>query len=535
MERTVIPNGNPNRIALNYSRRSKEGGRSVERQEQDGLKRATELGCGSAELYSEWVSASQFSQKSRKEWLALIQRIEGLAEDIRSGREYVVLLWMEDRSARYYAEAGEFIKECKRVGLTRIVLPSDEYDFNDPEHEAKFMGEVLQAQREVAKMSRRSRAAKLESAENGERHYGGSREFGDRGKRRVVDGDGNWRVVPIVSFEQALTEQQWIQEATDRFLAGDSLRGIRLNWTARGIRTTTGKPFTNQSLRKLLLSPRLVGKRVHRIYREQNGKQVLVSETLYDSNDYAIIVEYEKWLAVKELLTDESRTTNLRGGTAKHELSGLLLCGICKHRMYTKWRGGKVLYRCVPDPSKGSCGKVSRLAEGVEWLVEQALFLAVEENPAYDEATKGLDGDDPTRPILERLAVNRARLDGLKAKEDAALELELDGKEDEARRLTATIERLRTKYESDSDRDRQELARLRGQQVQERIPRNLRKVWPSLSIDRRRAILRAVFDGMGKVIELHPTNSGRRTLDPDAVKIVPQTPVSQSDSATQDQ
>jgi hypothetical protein len=126
-------------------------------------------------------------------------------------------------------------------------------------------------------------------------------------------------------------------------------------------------------------------------------------------------------------------------------------------------------------------------------------------------------------------------LDGLKAKEDAALELELDGKEDEARRLTATIERFRTKYESDSDRDRQELARLRGQQVQERIPRNLRKVWPSLSIDRRRAILRAVFDGMGKVIELHPTNSGRRTLDPDAVKIVPQTPVSQSDSATQDQ
>jgi site-specific DNA recombinase len=521
MERVLIPGGNTNFVAITYNRRSREGGRSVERQEQDGTKIATDLGCGVVEQYSEWVSASQFAQKSRKERRALISRIEGLGEEIQAGAQYVVILWMEDRSARYYVEAGEFIKVCKSVGLTRIVLPSDEYDLSDPEHEARFMGEVLQAQREVAKMSKRSRRAKLEAAENGHRHYGGSREFGDRGKRRVLDEDGNWRVVSIVSAEQARTEQLWIYEAADRLLAGDSLRGIRLDWTDRGILTSTGKPFTNQSLRKLLLSPRLVGKRVHRLYKEQGGKRVLVSESLYDSDDYPKILELEKWLAVKELLTDESRTTNLRGGTPKHLLSGLILCGICKRRMYTKLRHGSVLYRCVPDRSAGSCGKVSRVAEPVEWLVCESLFQAVEQNQAYDDATKGLDNGDPTRPILERLAVNRARLDGLDAKEEEALELELDGKEDEAARLTATIDRLRARYDSDMERDRQALSRLRGRQVEEQIPRNLPAVWPDLSLDRRRAILRAVFDGLGKRLELHPTNAGRRTLDPDAVKIVP--------------
>jgi len=33
-------------------------------------------------------------------------------------------------------------------------------------------------------------------------------------------------------------------------------------------------------------------------------------------------------------------------------------------------------------------------------------------------------------------------------------------------------------------------------------------------------MLRAVFDGLGKRLELHPTQSRRRTLDPDPVKFV---------------
>ena len=231
---------------LMFCRLSREGGRSVERQEQDGRRLAAERGWEVAEVFKEWASASEFSKKGlsgRKEWRRLLSTIEGLRDEIRAGQQYAVILWMEDRSARHIVQAWEFVKLCKDVGLRRIVLPSYEYDLSDPEDEAKFMGEVLHAQREMAKMSKRIRRAQLEAAENGEPHPGGPRRFGTVGIGKSK-----------VSLAQAERECQLIHEAADRVLAGDSLRGIVLDWHERGITTSTGRPFQNTTLKQMLVA-----------------------------------------------------------------------------------------------------------------------------------------------------------------------------------------------------------------------------------------------------------------------------------------
>jgi hypothetical protein len=46
-------------------------------------------------------------------------------------------------------------------------------------------------------------------------------------------------------------------------------------------------------------------------------------------------------------------------------------------------------------------------------------------------------------------------------------------------------------------------------------------VWPDLSIDRRRAILKAVLKlpPEGKGIRIHPTGPGRRAFDPNAITV----------------
>jgi hypothetical protein len=137
----------------------------------------------------------------------------------------------------------------------------------------------------------------------------------------------------------------------------------------------------------------------------------------------------------------------------------------------------------------------------------------------WAETAQGLNNNDSTRPILERLALNQSRLDGLDAKEDAALELELDGKVEEAQRLTATIERLRARYLAEQDRDREELARLQRERVEAHIPPNLRELWPDLSLDRRRSILAAVF--RGKKIVVYPQQHAGPFFDEAAVKVVP--------------
>src|SRR5204862_191014 len=99
-----------------------------------------------------------------------------------------------------------------------------EYDLSDPEHVARFYGEVLAAQREVAKMSKRMRRVRQEELENGLPNPGGRRAFGHHGWRRLRDEDGNGRTVRVVSTAQAEREQALIREAAQRILAGDSLR-----------------------------------------------------------------------------------------------------------------------------------------------------------------------------------------------------------------------------------------------------------------------------------------------------------------------
>ena len=62
---------------------------------------------------------------------------------------------------------------------------------------------------------------------------------------------------------------------------------------------------------------------------------------------------------------------------------------------------------------------------------------------------------------------------------------------------------------------RAKLAQTGDVRVAARVPKNLRQVWPDLSLDRRRAILAAVIER----IELHPQGTGK-AFDPNAVKVI---------------
>jgi hypothetical protein len=58
------------------------------------------------------------------------------------------------------------------------------------------------------------------------------------------------------------------------------------------------------------------------------------------------------------------------------------------------------------------------------------------------------------------------------------------------------------------------VSRLQHGRVVAAVPRNLRAVWPSLSLDRQRAILAAMIER----VEIHPQGRGR-VFDPDAIKV----------------
>ena len=471
------------RTAL-YARISRDAsgqGAGVQDQIKDGLEHCRRKGWPlptDEDVYVDNdISASAFSTKIRKEYRRLLAAIE-------AGEYDRVVMAVEDRSHRQVLELAEFINLCREHGV-RPATVGTEYDLDDPDQLTMWFIKVRFAEAEVEKTSQRVRRARLREAENGKPHAGGSREFGTVGRRQVRDPEtGIVSTVPIVSEAQAAREIELTREAAARILAGDSLRGIRMDWKRRGIKTTTGKDWTNQSLRKLLLSPRMVGYRIH------HGKTY--------PGTWPAILDMPTWEAVCAVLRDPARTTH-RGGVSRHLLSGSVYGGRgCGHRLSSQPRNGKLLYRCITP----GCARITRAAAPIEELVTEALFVAVE-SPEWDQVAER-PADDPTRGLHEQLARDQGLLDRL---EDKVLE-ELV-KPEAAKRKRAEIERR-------MDAARERLARLGDARVAARVPRNLRDVWPNLSLDRRRAILAVVIER----ITVHPQKPlGPGGFDPDSIEV----------------
>jgi site-specific DNA recombinase len=404
-----------------------------------------------------------------------------------------VILWMEDRSSRDVLAAGELVKAAQSVGMTRLVLPSLNYDLSDPEDVAKFYGEIAMAQREAAKTSKRTKRALLERAEDGAMNHGGMRPFGHPGWVKIMDEGGQWQTVPIISEEQAAQERALIVQAADRIIAGDSLRGICSDWNARGIASSRNGPWRNNTLRNLLLSPRMIGKRAH------NG-------VLYDGNpkDFPPILTEDKWHAVRAVLEDPSRRTTMRAGVPAHLLTGLCFCGVCERPLRARMMAGKTktpyrVYYCCSPNTRGAY-HVARHADTVDDMITEAVFAAVE-NEDFNDAANGLQSDDPTKPFYARLAELQALKDGLEDKfardviKEPAFVRNMAAFETEEEQCWASIERLK------------------DGRVRAHLPWNLRELWPRYSLDRRRAILRAFIDR----IDIHPQSG--RVFDPDAVDL----------------
>jgi site-specific DNA recombinase len=268
-------------------------------------------------------------------------------------------------------------------------------------------------------------------------------------------------------------------------IAGDSLRGIVTDWEKRGIRSQFGNFWRNSNLRRCLLSPRLVG------MREYNGQLI--------PGDWPPIVSMEEWQAVKAILEDPARYKYERGGLPRYLLSGMVYCGVCGAKLYPRKIRGKRVYYCSPVAPKGGCGKISRQAEPLESLIEGAIFHAVESDRFQRMASQG--EDDPTNELYEQLARDQGLLDRLEDK--VAQELISE----------TTAKRNRSEIERRMEDTRREISRRRGGEVVAHIPRNLREVWPDLSLDRRRAIVKAVL----VKVTLLPQPNSARTFHPEKV------------------
>jgi site-specific DNA recombinase len=445
-------------------------GRGVDRQLTDCLEIASRRGWTVVGHYLDNdVGASRYSKKSSR------QEYRRLLGDIQAGNIDAVVIWMEDRLQRQVIELAEFLKVCDTAGVTRIASAGGEFDLSDADQRTTLYIKAAIAEAEIEKMSKRMRRRNKEAAEHGERAPGGKRPFGEA-----------WRGKQQVSEEQAAGERELIHEAARRIIGGDSLRGIVTDWQCRGITTQFGKPWHNVNLRRMLLSPRLVGMPQH------NG-------ALYPG-DWESILDREQWEVLCAILQDPARYKYERGGLPKHLLSGMAFCGLCGTRLTVRIRYGNRRYYCPTTPPLGGCGRIQRVAEPLEHLITEAVFEAVESD-LFKRLIAGEEAD-PTQMLYEQLARDRGLLD------------RLEGKVAEELIKPSTARRNRAQVERRMENTRRWIARKRGGQIVGLAPRNLREVWPSLSLDRRRNIVKAVL----MKVTVHPQPNSV-VFDPGAIVV----------------
>lgn len=484
-----------------YARISKDAekkGLGVARQEKDARALATAKGWNVTQVYVDNdIRASRIKGKTKER-----PEYQRLLDDIEAGRINAVVGWDFDRMFRDPLEQEQFFLKCELAGLHYVATIGDEVDIATGEGImiARIKGAVNAE--EVRKLGKRVRRKQLEVAESGEPAAGGHRPFGwscrnaEKCKKRTEEGAAGALPEGTCAHDgKALVEHEadMLRDATRRIIAGESMAGICRRWNEEGKRTGTGAEWRQQTLRNMLINPRIVGRRIHQ------GQD-------FGEATYPAILDRATWEKLLGVLKDPTRRTNRVPVHTDLLLGGLVRCGRCDARMVIAPSAGRPSYRCAKRPGIGGCNGVAIVAAKLDELVVETVLQALDTPELMAELAAV---DDAPAPDVEALTAVIAE----------AEQIMTDAADDFAEGRVSRAEWLRVRNGAEKRRDdaRRELSQVRRVDVLDELgdPGALREAWPELPVDRRKTVLATIIDR----IVIGPALRGRNYFDPERVSI----------------
>lgn len=447
-------------------------GLGVARQEQDCRELAARRGWDVHDVYVD-NDTEAFSGKPRKNWARLVA-------DVEAGKVRAIACWHPDRLTRTPRENEDVIDLADRFGL-QLGNVTGEIDLSTPAGRLIFRQFGAYARYESEHKSERQRRANTQLAASGKLHPGGKRCYG-----YARDG-------AIIEEEAAV-----IRAAAKQVLAGDSIRSVLRGFNEQGIRTSTGRPWSPNSLKRVLTNPRLVGKRVHK-------------GTVVADGDWEPILDETQHQRLTSVLTSPSRRTNMRSSRARRYLltGGIIRCGLCGNALQGQpSNSGKPGYVCHPNPQTNACGRIRIAAAGIEAeTADRVLGRLASPTIRRRLAAQVQTNPDSGELLTDQLGDLEARLKQLG--------------EDYAEGLIGRTEfhaaRARVQLRIDETR----VAVARAAQV-ESLPgggsaEDLAQWWETASLERRRDLITVLIDH----ISIAPvTRRGYTGYDPDRVTFV---------------
>jgi site-specific DNA recombinase len=441
---------------------------SIDRQIAD-CRRRIEDGWTLVDIYQDNDLSGWNPKVTRPEW-------ERLLQDIDDGKVDAVITWALDRLARRPKEVERLLE----TGVRLIAHKNGIDSINAPET-SELIIRILAA------------VAKMESGNTSTRIKSKHQELRESGKwsggRRAFGLTEDWS-------ELVLHEADLIRKAADHIVAGKGTGSIAREWNDAGYLTRTGKRWDLSSVRRMLLSPRMVGRR-------------WVGSELSPVGMPAVLDE-DTWERVRRVLTEPNRRT-ADGNRVKYLLAGFMVCGNCGGRMMSHTKlGAKTSlqrrYQCRKD--HGGCGKVSInatpaeaqvLREASEYLHSPAFKRFTEERQRARAAEA-----QAAEQIKSQLAADKARMAPLLNMYQAG---ELSMEEWQVARA-GLGERIRQAEDA--------LAHMTPEDVSWMAAEGLPgAVWQAADLTERRQLLASIID----TIKIEPASVRGRRFDPSRIEI----------------
>ena len=378
-----------NVAAAVYQRVSDGTDRSVEQQNDANEEAARGFGWRTTS-YSDAVSASRYSKKSRPGW-------ERLLRDVDSGRYAYVVLWEPSRGDRKLATWAAFLDTC-RAARTGIYITSHSrlYDMQNGRDWRSLAEDGVDSAYETEKNSARTTRGVAGAVEAGTPYgripYGYQRTY-TRESRRAR---------PMPHQEPHPDEAPVVQEIIGRIAKGEAISAIQNDLALRGIRTRAGGRWARSSITRLVTEGVVyIGKRRH------NGGPLA-------PGNWPPIIEPDVYWRAVAVLADPARKARavarggIRPGAAKHLLSYIARCDVCGAPlgMQRRPRGGELvpMYRCTA--SNG--GHAYAPAEWLDLLVTEAVVEWCASPVLYPVITG--DDDKEAAAARDHAAAERTRL-----------------------------------------------------------------------------------------------------------------------------
>jgi len=402
--------------------------------------------------------------------------LQAMRSDARDGRFDALLVFRVDRLSRKVGELARLADELTEYSVT-LTSVTEPFDTSNPAGKAMLQMLGVFAEFEHGTIVERTRVGMARKARDGE-WCGGRPPLGYDliGGKLQVDREAAGRVVEVFRLYRRFGSILATVEELNR-------RG----WTA-----STGRPFSTESVRRLLRSPVYIGKVVF------GGEQL--------DGIHEPIVDEDTWGATQRLLSG-GWGQKRQGRNPRTLLSGLLICGACGSPMHfhqatkgTRRYAYLVCRKARTEGSRACPGSRVAVADADSQVI--AAIRGLGRNPmVITETTAAARRELETRgpELQERIRTLRTEVGDLNRKRTNLVTAIAEGKG--ARSLTNEVSRLDEALERARDEIEElevEMADLRGRVIDESDLRAalaaFDAVWDHLAQRERRRVLGLLLD-----------------------------------------